>query len=151
MSEGVGEGAASIGPPSGGARESARAEAGGEGPEVLRDRLRPGSRPRILNSAEIDRHERVISERFAEGDPAKVWAAVRAFIRDVRAFSNDAARDRFAVNFGSSRCEGCEGLKAGPDVVATCFQLKQCFYTNKKSIDASRAQKSWIEGLSRGE
>jgi hypothetical protein len=104
-----------------------------------------------LNALEIDRHEQAIYESFGEGDPAKVWEAVRSFIRDVRAFSNEAARDRFAANFGSSMCESCDGLKAGPDVVATCFQLKQCFFGNKKSIDTSRTHKSVVEGLSRGE
>jgi hypothetical protein len=104
-----------------------------------------------LSSTEIDRYERAIYETFSEGDPAKAWAAVNEFIKEIRAFSNDAARDRFSKNFGSSLCESCEGLKAGPDVVATCFQLKQCFFTNKKSIDMSPSQESVIERLTQSE
>lgn len=151
MSEGLGASPEEVGPPRGGAGESTRAESGGEGPTVPGDRLRAGPGQRILSPREIDRHERAIHECFGEGDPAKAWEAVRAFIRDVRAFSNEAARGRFVTNFGSTLCESCEGLKAGPGVVATCFQLKQCFFTNKKSIDVSRAHKSVIESLTRGE
>lgn len=76
---------------------------------------------------------------------------MRGLLRELRAFSNDAARDRYVKNFGSPQCESCEGLRAGPGVVATCFQIKQCFFTNKKSIDVSRTQKSVIEGLTSGE
>ncbi len=44
----------------------------------------------------------------------------------------EAARTRFRHNFGTSVCQRCEGLKAGPGVVATCFQVRQCYYDNFK-------------------
>lgn len=40
---------------------------------------------------------------------------------------------RFTQHFGTSRCQSCDGLHAGPDVVATCFQVQQCHYDNIKT------------------
>ena len=59
----------------------------------------------------------------------------------------EAARDRFRQNLGTARCTHCEGLKAGPDVVATCFQLGQCFYANQKTTDLTGTQQRLIDRL----
>jgi hypothetical protein len=112
--------------------------------------LRERSRPRVLSPSDIDRHEQAIVEAFRAGEPQQAWDAVRAFILEVRQFSNEAGRARFLQNLGTSICDSCEGLKAGPDVVATCFQLKQCFYTNKKSVDVTAIQQGLIEKLTSG-
>lgn len=42
----------------------------------------------------------------------------------------EASRLRFKLNFGSDVCERCEGMRAGLEVVATCFQVKRCDFTN---------------------
>ena len=86
-------------------------------------------------------------EAFSTGDPEKAWQAVRSFVQEVRAFSDEAAQDRFAKNFGGPRCESCEGLKAGPNVTATCFQIRRCFFTNRKSIDVSKVLSSVVDKL----
>lgn len=72
---------------------------------------------------------------------------VRSFVREVRAFADEAAKDRFAKNFGSELCGSCEGLKAGPNVVATCFQMRRCFFTNQKSVDVTEVQRGVLEKL----
>jgi hypothetical protein len=53
----------------------------------------------------------------------------------VRAFERvqyEAAKLRFQVNFGTDICNNCDGLKAGPGVIATCFQVHVCNYSNVK-------------------
>lgn len=65
------------------------------------------------------------------------WKESQKLLTLARQAVQDAASARFKVNFGTSPCESCDGLKAGPDVVATCFQVKQCYYTNLKTSDES--------------
>lgn len=50
----------------------------------------------------------------------------------------EAARLRFQVNFGTSVCEPCDGLRAGPGVVATCYQTRECRYGNVREGDKKR-------------
>jgi hypothetical protein len=61
----------------------------------------------------------------------------------------EAAKARFEKNFGTVRCDTCDGLKAGPGIVATCFQVRQCFYGNIKA-DASPRHERLIEILTKG-
>lgn len=61
-----------------------------------------------------------------------MWDLAQQLLTITRASVQEAARTRFRVNFGTERCKRCEGLKAGPQVVATCFQVQQCYYTNFK-------------------
>lgn len=91
----------------------------------------------------------MIHQAFAAGDPQRAWDAVRALLREVRQFSIEAAQDRFRHNLGSPLCRSCEGLKAGPDVAATCFQLGQCFFTNRKVTDVTESQQGLISRLVR--
>lgn len=58
----------------------------------------------------------------------------------------EAAKARFSINFGTATCERCEGLRAGDGVVATCYQVRLCYYNNVKK-EATPKQKSIIEGL----
>lgn len=76
-----------------------------------------------------------------------MWQRIQNFIHEVRQFSNAAARDRFRQNLGTPVCENCDGLKAGPGVAATCFQRKQCFYTNWKATDVTASQHGLIDRL----
>lgn len=62
----------------------------------------------------------------------------------------EAGKARFEKNFGTARCESCEGLKAGPGVLATCFQVRQCFFTNIKTSDTTPKQEKLIQILSKG-
>lgn len=64
-----------------------------------------------------------------------------------RELAIEAAKARFSKNFGSELCEGCDGLKAGPGVTATCFQMKQCYFDSFRSSDASPKQRRVIEAL----
>ena len=52
----------------------------------------------------------------------------------------ESGKLRFKLNFGTTVCENCEGLKAGPDVVATCFQVKRCEFKSIRSGAASSRQ-----------
>jgi hypothetical protein len=60
----------------------------------------------------------------------------------------DASRLRFKLNFGSDVCEMCEGLRAGPGVIATCFQVKRCDFTNIREDQGDPRHLRIIEGLS---
>lgn len=73
-----------------------------------------------------------VHEAFATGDPAQVYTATNQLIEAYREQSLELGKVRFRLNFGSAICEDCDGLRAGPGVVATCFQIKQCYYDNVK-------------------
>lgn len=62
----------------------------------------------------------------------------------------EAAKARFLKNFGSELCESCDGLKAGPGVAATCFQVRQCFFGNIKETVTSPRQTQVIKTLLKG-
>lgn len=59
----------------------------------------------------------------------------------------ECSKLRFRLNFNTPVCETCDGMKAGPGVVATCFQAKRCNYTNVKEGDATSRQRRVIESL----
>ena len=88
-----------------------------------------------------------LTKAFREGDPAEAWGLAQELLRLTRKLTDEAAQSRFKVNLGTATCERCDGLKAGEDVTATCFQLKRCYYGNVKTTDASSKQKAVIEGL----
>ena len=64
-----------------------------------------------------------------------------------QALWTEAAQLRFRLNFGTPICDRCDGLKAGPGVSATCFQLRQCTYDNVKEGDATPKQRRVIQSL----
>lgn len=74
---------------------------------------------------------------FMEGDPEQAYQATLLLIDRFREQSSELGRFRFRVNFGSAVCEDCDGLRAGPGVLATCYQTRQCFYDNVKEGSAS--------------
>lgn len=59
----------------------------------------------------------------------------------------EAAQLRFRLNFGTPVCERCDGLKAGPGVVATCFQVRQCNYSNVKEGEITPRQLRVLQNL----
>ena len=76
--------------------------------------------------------------------------AIEAGDRLVRAFHslwNEASALRFRINFGTPICDHCDGLRAGPDVVATCFQVKQCNYESVKEGAGSPRQHRVLQNL----
>jgi hypothetical protein len=64
-----------------------------------------------------------------------------------RALWQEAAQLRFRLNFGTPTCERCDGLKAGPGVAATCYQVRQCNYDNVKDGDATPRQRRVLDRL----
>ena len=73
----------------------------------------------------------------------------RRLLSMARGLAHEAAQARFEANFGTPRCNSCDGLKAGRGVVSTCFQARRCYYDNIKTTDLSSKQKAVIEGLTR--
>ncbi len=102
----------------------------------LRDRHSAGvSGPGVVGKLEED-----LTVAFTSGDPETVWKASRSLLAYAEQVTKEAATLRFQVNFGTDRCQNCTGLKAGPGVVATCFQMKQCFYSNFRGDTISPKQ-----------
>ena len=71
-------------------------------------------------------------QAFELGDPELVFKEAQDLIQAYRLLLIEAAKLRFQVNFGTDACAHCDGLHAGPRVVATCFQMQQCNYCNLK-------------------
>lgn len=69
---------------------------------------------------------------FQSGDPDAAYRAAVSLIEAFQEQTHELARLRFTLNFGSPICENCDGLKAGPGVLATCYQTKQCNFNNIK-------------------
>lgn len=84
--------------------------------------------------------EQQLTEAFGTGNPEAVWNATRTILSYAEQITTEAAKLRFQVNFGTDRCQNCSGLKAGPGVVATCFQMRLCFYTNFRGDTATPKQ-----------
>lgn len=72
---------------------------------------------------------------FESGDPRRAFQAAGLVATRLLELDEEAARLRFQVNFGTPICTRCDGLRAGPGVVATCFQVRRCRYTNVKEGD----------------
>ncbi len=84
---------------------------------------------------------------FLTGKPTEAYHATMRALAHYSDLYLEAARLRFRVNFASSVCEKCDGLKAGPGVVATCYQLQRCEYSNTKETDIDSEQARVIEAL----
>lgn len=69
-------------------------------------------------------------ESFKSGDPATVYEVAQRFTLAYRELQKEVASLRFKVNFGTEICRNCEGLRAGPGVLATCYQVQSCSFTN---------------------
>jgi hypothetical protein len=61
----------------------------------------------------------------------------------------EAAKSRFKANFATEVCQHCRGLKAGPGVSATCFQMQACYFDNFREDETSPKQKRIIDSLLR--
>lgn len=108
--------------------------------ETLRDHQREGSRPRVPRPEEIDRLEEALAEAFSKGDPERAWFLSKEILTLAKAAVIESAKSRYSNNFGTPVCESCEGLKVGPGVTATCFQVRQCYYDSFRSETLSPKQ-----------
>jgi hypothetical protein len=61
-----------------------------------------------------------------------VYEAAVQLVKAHHELQHEVAKLRFKSTFGTEACRNCEGLKAGPGVLATCFQVQACNYTNIK-------------------
>ena len=91
--------------------------------------------------------ERTLREAFEAGQPDLVWETAQELISVAGNLEKEAAQLRFKVNFGTEQCQNCTGLRAGPGIVATCYQIKQCFFTNLREGDLTSRQASILEHL----
>lgn len=85
---------------------------------------------------------------FETGDPTIAFEAAKRLVEAHRALTLDAAKLRFTHNFGTPACNTCDGLHAGPGVVATCFQMKQCHYSNLKEGEGNPRMLRVLRALS---
>lgn len=88
-----------------------------------------------------------LTAAFRDGDAALAFDAGTRLVEAYRSLSVEAAQLRFQLNFGTAVCKDCDGLRAGPGVVATCFQVQQCNYSNIKEDEASPKQLRMIQTL----
>ena len=115
---------------------------GGSPSPSARDHSRGGHRsgvPHDLAKAAL--------KAFESGDPTQAFQATSDLIEAYRAQSAELAQLRFKVNFGSPICENCDGLRAGPGVIATCYQVKRCDYTNVRGDVINPTQRQVIASL----
>jgi hypothetical protein len=84
---------------------------------------------------------------FQQGNPERVWNEVQRVLELTRGLVVQAARERFLSNFGTPRCFSCQGLHAGPEVLATCLQLRQCYFANLQVSDTPPKQLRVIESI----
>lgn len=94
--------------------------------------LRERHQSRVPVLADVERLEADLLIAFKEGQPSEVWEKTQELISLTKEVLKQSARDRFILNFGTEVCHTCDGLKAGPDVIATCYQVRQCNYSNVK-------------------
>jgi hypothetical protein len=71
-------------------------------------------------------------EAFRQGDAQGAVQAAQQLRDAYHEALLEASRLRYRLNFGTSLCDNCEGLRAGPGVLATCFQVKVCNFANIK-------------------
>lgn len=91
-----------------------------------------GHQPRVRTGPHLKDPAGDLLAAFQEGDPEKVYNAALVLIGDHKEALSEVASLRFRLNFGTAICDRCDGLRAGPDVAATCFDVKQCHYTSIK-------------------
>lgn len=90
---------------------------------------------------------RALLDAFVLGDPELAYGAALALISEHRLALTEVAKLRFKLNFGSPFCLQCEGLKAGPEVIATCYQMQQCHFRNLKKGEEDPRHLLAVEAL----
>ena len=125
--------------------ETGRTSEGDSGGEVgtntseLRNRLRSRSSTGIPGHRQIDPSETLL-QAFFDGNFEVALIAAQELQVAYREALLEAGKLRFKLNFGTLTCDNCEGLKAGPGVAATCFQIRRCEFQNVLEESASPRQ-----------
>jgi len=88
-----------------------------------------------------------LTSALSEGNPTRAWEVSQAILKLTSELIVESARLRFKIEFGTPRCRNCTGLKAGPGVVATCYQVQQCYYTNIREDDLTVKQARIVDYL----
>jgi hypothetical protein len=65
-------------------------------------------------------------QAFLDGDFEKAYHSALELRTAYHEALIEAAHQRYRSNFGTEACTNCNGLKAGPGVLATCFQVQKC-------------------------
>lgn len=129
--------------------ENGRDRDSGTSAQEARDHLRR-RHPTGVRPEEVEALTEDLTQAFQEGDPKKAWDLANRLGQVSKDLAIEAGKLRFKVNFGTPMCRNCDGLKAGPGVVATCFQVQQCHFTNFKEGDTSPRQKRVLDSLLAG-
>jgi hypothetical protein len=101
-------------------------------PEENEHPLQHRSRKRVSTPSRVDQLEAGLRQAFEAGSPEEAWRISQALVILARGAVIEAAQARFKANFGTEQCLTCEGLQVRPGVVATCAQMKKCYYTSLK-------------------
>lgn len=104
----------------------------GKDPSSDVDSERDGLGPRVQVSSTLRDPSENLLAAFREGDPEAAHAAALELIAAHHEALREVARLRFKLNLGTAICQSCDGLRAGPDVVATCFDIQQCHFASVK-------------------
>ena len=113
--------------------------------EASGDHLRKGSPPRVSREGEVAAEKLLTA--FEAGAPAQAYDAALQLIEAHDKLMTEASVLRYRFNFGTPVCVNCDGLKAGPGVVATCFQIRRCNYSNVKDGDVTPKQLRVLQRL----
>lgn len=112
----------------------------------LRGGSRDRYRPRIPGTRVIDPSETLL-QAFLGGDFETAYQSALELKAAYHEALAESSRLRYQVNFGTEVCSNCEGLKAGPGVVATCFQTKKCDFDSIHEGSESRTHLRILDRL----
>jgi hypothetical protein len=115
--------------------------------ETPGDYLRKRHSSRVPNLNDLAALDAKLIEAFQEGDPKAAYEASKQIVDFARSALTELAKVRFEKNFGSEQCQRCEGLKAGPGVVATCLQVRLCYFKNFTADDVTPKQERALRSL----
>jgi hypothetical protein len=143
------ESGSSRGPTTSGTEEGHSGWKVGDDLEKLRDHLRSRPSTGIPGHRQVDISE-LLLQSFLGGNFEVALVAAEELSLAYREALLESSKLRFKLNFGTQVCENCEGLQAGSDVVATCFQVKSCNFQNIHTGSASPRQLKILKSLTTG-
>ncbi len=129
-----------------GSPESTPGRAGGNVPAGARDHI-----GRVLGAGipgqDAEHLIDALRVAFESGDPERAYISSMNLVKAHRSLVVESARLRFKVNFGGPICDSCDGLRAGPGVLATCFQVRQCNYASLKEDSLGDRMRAIVDAL----
>jgi hypothetical protein len=117
-----------------------------EDPAGVRDPIRDRYRSGIPGTRVIDPSDTLL-QAFLDGDFDTAHQAALDLREAYHEALLEAAHQRYRVNFGTTTCDNCDGLKAGPGVVATCFQVQKCNFDSIRDGSESKHHLGVIDRL----